>query len=166
MNDNNNIPVLNEAFCDSPEAMCWFGHGGKDKNVKETMASIIKKLRNAYIKVDSWRNIVSYGAQKDICTNDNIHMLCSKAMYLAIALQLALDHMPTKTWKEYCNEAINHVMAFNEILGGVDDDNIMATKYNGTIQRWLRNWKANNHCFPNPYFVQNGKVHLPQLLDN
>ena len=43
-------------------------------------------------------------------------------MYLAIALQLALDHMPTKTWKECCDETIIHVKNFHELLGGDDDD--------------------------------------------
>ena len=85
-------------------------------------------------------------------------------MYLAIALQLA--HMPTKTWGACCNKAIEHVKTFHQLLGGEDDENIMVTKYGGTIQRWFRIWKASNHCFPNPHFVQNGKAHLPQLLDH
>ena len=54
---------------------------------------------------------------------------------------------------------------FHQLLGG-EDATTTVTKYGGTIQRWFRNWKGNDHCFPNPHFVQNGQDHLPQLLDN
>ena len=164
-NNNDISNIVEQTFWNSPEAKCWFGRGEKDEIVEETVRQTIKRFKHAYMKYDGWKEIVSDNDQKEVCTNHDIFLIRSKAMYLAISLQLALDHMPTKTWGVCCDEAVAHVQKFHQLLGS-DEVTAMATKYGGTIQRWFRLWKANHHCFPNPYYVRNGKDPLPQLLDN
>ena len=67
-------------------------------------------------------------------------------MYLAIALQLALEQMPTHTWEWCCDEAVRRVQQFRELLGE-NDGNDVGLKCGGTIQRWFRIWKSNSECF-------------------
>ena len=168
-NQNTNTEIANEisvaTFWDSPEAKCWFGNGLNDKSVEEVIVKRIKQFREAYITANGWKQIISNNDQKDQCTHNDIYNLRSKAMYLAIALQLALEQMPTHTWGWCCDEAVRRVQQFRELLGENDEKDV-GVKYGGTIQRWFRIWKRNSECFLNPYFVRHGKQDLPQLLQN
>lgn len=86
----------------------------KNEIVEDTVTQTIKRLKNAYMKSDGWREIISDIDQQDMCTNHDIHMFPSKALYLAIALQLAMDHMQTKTWRVCCDEVIIKVKKFHQ----------------------------------------------------
>jgi len=163
---NNELDKLkNDTFWDSPEAKCWFGAGEKNEIIEDTMVKRIKRLKAAYMRSEGWRDIVSDNDQKEMCTNHDIYLLRSKAMFLGIALKLALDHMPLWTWASCCDEAIKKVASFHQLLGD-DDDISLATKCGGTIQRWFRLWKFNNECFSNPHFIRRGKTAFPPLLEN
>jgi len=100
-----------------------------------------------------------------MCTSHNIYWIQSKAMYLAMALNIALQQMPLKTWASCCNDAVSRVEEFHQQLCENSNNNL-ATKNGGTVQRWFRMWKQNSGCFPNPHYVCNKKKVLPQLLEN
>ena len=69
-------PVMGQTFWDSPEAKRWFGSRDQDESVEETMLNTIEKMKNAYLKFDGWRSIVSDNDQERCCTLITILYLC------------------------------------------------------------------------------------------
>ena len=66
-------------------------------------------------------------------------------------------------WAWCCDEAVSHVMEFHLQLGD-DDNDTLTTKNGGKIQQWFRIWKLNSEeCFPNPYFICDGKKIYPNF---
>mmetsp|Transcript_21026 Transcript_21026/g.24189 ORF Transcript_21026/g.24189 Transcript_21026/m.24189 type:complete len:174 (+) Transcript_21026:382-903(+) len=94
----------------------------------------------------------------------DIYLIWSKAMYLAIALNTAVQHMPLKTWAMCCEEAVSRVREFHQHLGENSTEGLV-TKNGKTVQKWFCMWKRNSCCFMNPHFIRNGKSVLPHLLE-
>ena len=110
-------------------------------------------------------DIVPDSNQKGMYTTHEIYFLCPKAIYLAIALKLALNYMTLWIRTSCCEEAIKKVASFHQLMGD-DDCNTLSTRYSGTIQRWFQFWKFNHECFPSPHFFCDGGNDLPPLLEN
>ena len=154
-----------EIFWESPEAKCWFGRGNKSENVEDVMQETIENFKNAYLTCEGWRYIISDNDQENMCTLHDIHIIRLKAMYLAIALNTALQHMPQKTWAMCCDDAVTLVKEFYQHLGENSSNSIL-TKNGKTIQKWFCTWKKNSCSFHNPHFIRHGKKVLPNLLEN
>lgn len=90
-------PFSEQTFWDSPEAKRWFGRGEKDENVEDTMSQTIDRMKNAYMNYEGWRSIVSDNDQEDMCTSHDIYRIRSKAMHLAMALNITIQQMTLKT---------------------------------------------------------------------
>ena len=95
------------------------------------MQETIELFKNAYLTCEGWRYIISDNDQENMCTLHDIHIIRLKAMYLAIALNTALQHMPQKTWAMCCDEAVTVEKEFYQHLGehlGENSSNNISSK--------------------------------------
>ena len=74
----------------------------------------INRLQQCYHTSDGWTMTLDDLDSQNVCTHNDIFVLTMKCRYLSYALRLALDHMPTMTWMDCCEEALNKI---NEIDG-------------------------------------------------
>jgi hypothetical protein len=59
--------------------------------------------------VDGWKLMLDDFDAKDICSEYNIFNIQMKCKYLSVALRIALEDMPSRTWVQGCNEAVRKV---------------------------------------------------------
>ena len=173
--------ILEQTYWDSPEAHFLFGQreGGNVKQdqtgeaLENVMRSRINMFKRAYLTPLGWKAMVNDFDQMDKCSSVDIFIFQSKAKYLALALQFALDHMPTLTWQQCCERSIKMVNDFENYASIKEEDEDKANKLltNSsfitnwkTITVWFRVFRLNDDSFPNPHFLRNNKMNLPPLL--
>ena len=163
--DATNVPPPNApafvmpTYWDSPEAKKLFGILNSDvEDLQEMILDRINRLQQCYHTSDGWKTTLDDLDSQNVCTRHDIFVLTMKCRYLSYALRLALDHMPTMTWMDCCEEALNKI---NEIDGN------KYTKSARTIQRWHLEFRMCGECFPNPRVRRRGRAAmLPPMLDS
>jgi hypothetical protein len=105
---------------DSSNAFSLFGEqvdkNDKDDNsdedawdVKVMVRKRIERLRRGHTTVGGWKLTLDDLDTRDICSAHDIFNIQMKCKYLSVALRIALDDMPSLTWRQCCNEAVQRV---------------------------------------------------------
>jgi hypothetical protein len=120
--------IQNQTWWDSPEAGKLFGEMVRQSseeeeemvrqfteteltklNIREMIEKRIKGLRKGYSTSDGWRNTLDDFDSQNLCSSRDVFNIQMKCRYLVVALQVALDDMPSRTWVECCKEAVKRV---------------------------------------------------------
>jgi hypothetical protein len=126
-------------------------------DVKAMVRKRIQKLRRGHTTVGGWKLTVDDLDTRDICSAHDIFNIQMKCKYLSVALEIALDDMPSLTWRQCCNEAVERVNKWET------HEHI---KNGETIRIWHHDFRASSECFRNPnVYKRNGKPPLPPMLE-
>ena len=157
-------PFHRQGWWESPEAKSLFrildcqndSDDGTDCCIRSQVQWRIDKLTPAYSVCEGWRSVVSDFDASDLCSAHDIFCLQQKARYLSLSLRLALAQMPTKTWRECLQDAIELIQKC---------DGCSYVRNPETIRGWHRSFRLNNECFINPHLSRSkGRPLMPPLL--
>jgi DNA-binding transcriptional regulator YhcF (GntR family) len=156
------------SWWDSSNAFNLFGEQVEQNNedanddeeawdVKAMVRKRIAKLRQGHTTVGGWKLTLDDLDTRDICSAHDIFNIQMKCKYLSVALEIALDDMPSLTWRQCCNEAVQRVNKWET------HEHI---KNGETIRIWHHDFRASSECFRNPnVYKRNGKPPLPPMLE-
>jgi hypothetical protein len=159
-------PVI--SWWDSSNAFSLFGEqvdkNDEDANddeeawdVKLMVRKRIERLRRGHTTVGGWKLTLDDLDTRDICSAHDIFNIQMKCRYLTVALEIALDDMPSLTWRQCCNEAVERVNRWEKHAH---------IKNGETIRIWHHDFRSSNECFRNPnVYKRNGKPPLPPMLE-
>jgi hypothetical protein len=161
-------PPPKPSWWDSTNAFSLFGErvdeNNEDANDEEDAWNVramvqrrIERLRRGHTIVGGWKLTLDDLDTRDICSAHDIFNIQMKCKYLSVALTIALEDMPSLTWRQCCNEAVRRV---NEWEG---HEHI---KNGETVRIWHHDFRASSECFRNPnVYKRNGKPPLPPMLE-
>jgi DNA-binding transcriptional regulator YhcF (GntR family) len=126
-------------------------------DVKAMVRKRIERLRRGHTTVGGWRLTIDDLDTRGICSEHDIFNIQMKCKYLSVALGIALDDMPSRTWRQCCNEAVQRVNKWET------HEHI---KNGETLRIWHHDFRGSNECFRNPnVYKRNGKPPLPPMLE-
>ena len=129
-----------------PREYCGGGGTMTIESPQEALERRIIQLQAVQESEDSWRGIVKGGDPDNVCT---------KAVLLCLAYQLALAHMNEWTWHHCCKVACQTLNS----LG------MHQATFFKTVAQWNIVFRM-LECFPHPNpYIQCGKRPLPRLLE-
>jgi hypothetical protein len=160
-------PPPNTSWWDSTNAFSLFGERVDEDdedaieddedawNAKAMVEKRIKRLRRGHTTVGGWKLTLDDFDTRDICSAHDIFNIQMKCKYLSVALGIALEDMPSLTWRQCCNEEVRRVNEWEA------HEHIK----NGEMVRiWHHDFRASNECFRNPnVYKRNGKPPLPKI---
>ncbi len=161
-------PPPKPSWWDSTNAFSLFGERRVDENedandeedawnVRVMVKRRIERLRRGHTIVGGWKLTLDDLDTRDICSAHDIFNIQMKCKYLSVALEIALDDMPSLTWRQCCNEAVQRVNKW---------ETHEQIKNGETIRIWHHDFRASSECFRNPnVYKRNGKPPLPPMLD-
>jgi hypothetical protein len=108
------------SWWDSSNAFSLFGEqvdkNDEDANadedawdVKAVVRKRIGRLRRGHTTVGGWKLTLDDLDTRDICSAYDIFNIQMRCKYLSVALRIVLDDMPSLTWRQCCNEAVQRV---------------------------------------------------------
>jgi hypothetical protein len=116
--------------------------------IKSLVLNQICTLRNAYLTVDGWKQIIDDFDNTNLCTHYDIFHIQLKAKYLSVTLTQALSFYQTSTFLNICTSAIDRIDEVD--YDSCDTESTGRIRNPKTIMQWYRTFCDNNHFFPNP----------------
>jgi hypothetical protein len=134
--------IRNQSWWESTNASSLFGELRIDEDVEvewntRAMAEKrISRLRRGHTTADSWKLALDDSDARNICSgHDAFQMKCE---CLSVALGIALDDVPSRTWLQCCKEAVKRV---NQWEGHEHARN------GETARIWHHDFRGSDECF-------------------
>ena len=148
-NVDRNVFLFTDTYWESPEALRLFCPNILDEedSALPVIQRRIERFKQGYATAEGWKLVLDDFDQNKLCSAFDIFNIQMKCRYVVAALKVAIQEMPTLSWRQCLNKGVSLV---NELEG------VQHIKNGETVRIWHQVIRENNECFPNPQVVRRG----------